>query len=165
MTWEPYLGPGERLVWTGQPRKSVRRWPGLALSGLGLPFLVASYLMLTSGIRYRDGIAAAFELSTLFGGIVFAGFGLYLTLGIWILEATRHRRIRYALTDRAAYAATGTRVDRVPLTLHRAEATLDGDGGGSLRFGPRDRHCDTARIGFEDIADAAHVAKLVEART
>ena len=165
MTFERYLAPGERLVWTGRPRKGVRLWPNAVYSVLGLPFVAGAIFLIRegAGLYGREGIA--FDLAALATGMILAGFGLYLTIGIWVAEATRHMRIRYALSDRAAYIAEGTGMVRTPFTNHPVDATFAEDGSGTLRFGPRDKwNRASPRHAFEDIEDAAHVAELMEAR-
>lgn len=166
MTFEPYLAPGERLIWSGRPRRGVRRWPNLLYTCLGVPFLVGSYLMIRAGTGGLSGEGIVFELATLAGGLVFGAFGLYLAFGVWIVDATRYRRIRYALTERAAYISNGTGIDRIPLAGHPVDSTIAEDGSGTILFGPRDKwNRNAGRASFDDIADAARVAELMEAGT
>lgn len=163
MTWEDYLAPGERLLWEGRPRKGVRVWPAAVFSILGFPFLVGGLFALREGLGFK---APFFDVALIAMGLVFVALGGHLVAGVWIVEATRHRRIRYALSDRAGYIREGTRVDRIPLTGNPVDAVMAEDGSGTIHFGFRDKANRSApRAGFENIADAARVAELLEART
>lgn len=162
MTWDAYMAPGERLLWEGRPRKGARLWPTCLYSALGVPFLIGGALALREGLGLGSPF---FDLAVIAIGLVFAALGSHLVAGVWIAEATRHRRIRYALTDRAGYVRSGTRTDRIPLAGNPVDAVLAADGSGTVRFGLYDKGNRSApRAGFEDIADAAHVADLMEAR-
>lgn len=157
--WSPYLDPDERVIWEGHPRRGMRLWPNLFLSSLGLPFLFIGIYLLRRGLEAVLGLSGVFDLFELFGGVLFTSIGSGLVVGIWVLEATRHRRISYAISDRRAYIRTGRAVEAVPLEGHSVDTTLLPDKSGTILFGPRDfSQKDKARHAFEDIGDAAEVA-------
>lgn len=156
------MAPGEQLLWEGRPRKGMRLWPAGFFSAVGIPFLIGGIFALREGLGLN---APLFDLALVAMGVLFVCFGGYLLAGVWIAEATRHRRIRYALTDRAGYVRTGTRTDRIPFAGNPVDATVADDGSGTVLFGLRDKtNRSVQRAGFEDIADAARVAEMLEAR-
>lgn len=157
--WEPYLDPDEAMIWEGHPRKGIRPWPGLLLSALGLPFLAISAFVLFHGGRLKEPFA---DIGEAMISIVFAIAGLYLLVGIWFKEASRHRRIRYAFSDRRAYIAEGKEVHVVVIRGHAVEPTGIEDGSGTVLFGPRDSGGNSKdRASFDDIDNAEHVAALM----
>lgn len=160
--WAEYFSDEERLVWDGSPRKGMRRWPGTLLSLLGVPVLGAGVFMLAKGGAVQLGPGITFDLALLSMGALFTLMGLYLLVGHWVFEATRHRRIRYAMSDRCAYVATGKTVERIPLARLPVETSTNENGSGTVFFGVRDKwNKSNQRRGFEDIENVEHVASLM----
>ncbi len=160
--WSPYLEPGEAVVWEGKPRKGIQLWPGLIWMILGVPLLIASYFLLTTSPQIASDrlTLETFALKTM--GFVFLVLGVYLLVGEWIRVATRHRRIRYALSDRRAYIGVGGKVEVVPLNGHDIETKPAKDGSGKVLFGIRDKWDKLSpAASFDNIDDVEKVAALI----
>lgn len=168
-TWQDWIGKGERIVWQGAPvRRGPWRAPNLFLFLFGAPFLLAGITIFWNGI-------AALRLSfwPALAGIGLMAFALpFLTAGAAMMFGPALHghlaplRVRYALTDRAAYI--GERWVRRSLTrveLHAGEIDLHLGPPDSIWF-RTERQDDgdgpsTRRVGFADIADGRAVYDLV----
>ena len=101
--------------------------------------------------------------------VPFAGLGLFLVIGQWIAAAQAHRRIRYALSSKAAYVATSWRTDKLesyPILPKTALEIEHGTGYDSVWFHARsetdsDGGLTTSRVGFEGIKDGTEVYRLM----
>lgn len=96
----PELQPGERLLWSGRPDTSRwlvpdDPWLGLVLAG-GLFDLGLSAIILSSNLRAD---VSGFDLVAVLLGLLFAGFGLYLVIGRFIVRRYFGRRTAYGLTN------------------------------------------------------------------
>lgn len=173
-SWDSYLQPGERLLWQGAPLPGVHgkaRLIGLSL--FGLPFLVvggatciAGLMMVIGAQGWADvGLSlfiAAFSLP-------FAGIGLALVFWQWVEAAQAHRKVRYALSNRAAYIARNGRtrsLESYPILRDTAVSLDKARGADTVWFHARiekdsDGDRTTSRIGFENIADGDGVFRLI----
>lgn len=100
----PYLGPGERLLWTGRPDPDVRFAP---VDAFLVPFSVmwGGFAVFWEATVIADGGPPFFVL----WGIPFVLAGLYFIFGRFLYKKRRKRRTAYALTDRRAIVAVGVR--------------------------------------------------------
>ena len=108
--WEDYFQPGEKLLWSGAPEPGFHDWPQtLFMTIFGIPFLAAGAGLSFGGLWFATKAESASQLgmtllATVFG-LPFLGVGLFLVIGQWLLAQAAPRRIRYALSTRAAYVA------------------------------------------------------------
>lgn len=133
------VGPGEKVVWSGQPRTSrfvLATIPilifGLFWTGFSIFWVVIAFL----GSR-QGGVSLIFPLFGL--PFVLIGFGM---LGSPLWAASKARRIVYALTDRRliliepTFAPGGSRVVSLRGNeIGPIERLERGDGSGNLTFG------------------------------
>ena len=174
---EPYLRPGERLLWAGRPDPSVTFTRADALL---VPF---SVLWGGFAIFWEIGVLASGApiLFTLWG-IPFVAAGLYFMVGRFVYKKRRKLRTAYGLTPERALVAVGASalddspVRHVPTSVRR---TRDGRHV-SVSFGSHGRWSRAAFYGntgmeffnfadgpvaFYDVADGeALLAALDRAR-
>jgi hypothetical protein len=169
------LGPGERLLWTGQPRQGIRfysiDWLYLVLSfGVGATF---------TPVLAESWQAQPVEwIGVCFGLAVFS----YL-VWFWVYrlrwDRDRRRRTTYFLTDRHAFivqSPPGAVTHRIVLgTLRHLSHVTRRDGSGTIAFGkwwpePPWSSRDLAPgpslwrpgLAFEQIQDAQAVFALIQ---
>ena len=138
------------------------------------PFLLGGFAALGAGAS----MAFAFDgFGSLIAGIgliafscVFIAVGAGMFAGPWILDGMKHKRERYALSDRAGYVATQwwkRRMNVIPLTADTPVEFNEGRGGtGSVWFRfettvDAEGDVSTKRQGFEAIGDAEYVYGLI----
>lgn len=176
-TWESYLDPGERLLWSGVPAQGVRvTRKGLGSSFASL-FILAFALLWTAGAglgiisgAWRQAEGAMFWFMVLFPvfGLPFIALGLYGVFGHYFDDARQRARTRYALTDRRALIAIDGRERVLRSWPIRPETIVDFLPGpeASLRFAT-DVQVDSegdksyTRVGFERIAEGEKVMRLI----
>ncbi len=103
--WQDFLFEGEELLWQGAPGTRPRPTKaGVILTVIGVFFI------------YQFGPMALYAL--LFGaddvhGVVAGGFGafmfllgLWMAVGIWLLDIRKRKATRYALTNKRAFIAS-----------------------------------------------------------
>lgn len=131
------LGPGERLLWAGQPdgRVRLRRRDAyvfvLGLMGVGFVLEVVALVLIFGG-----PVHPSFP-------VIMAPFALiaaYLSFGRLLVDAQRRRRTHYALTDERIIVVSRLFARQVAsLKLPSIEAlslTQERDGSGTLVLGP-----------------------------
>lgn len=129
----PWLLPGERLVWTGQPRA------GLRLRAADL-YLVPFSLLWCGFVLFwlRGADEAGADLLFLAPGIAFLAAGVYMLAGRFIWDAWLRSRLIYALTDRRVMMLRTGRFARFRAIDLRYLPTLELDdrhgGRGSIAF-------------------------------
>lgn len=115
--WEPYLDPGERLLWTGVPGKGIRLdLPTLGRSAGGI-FFLGFAIFWTGGAAGASKGGALGGLFALFG-LPFIAYGAWLAFGHIVWDAFVRSGTRYAVTDRRAFIATqalGRRLESYPI--------------------------------------------------
>lgn len=173
----PLLRPGETLLWQGAPQPGFHQ-PGtrLLIMAFGLPFLLGGLGMFGTALLQPvvPGTTEwGFSLFLAAFALVFAGIGAFLTLGPVFESHHAATRLRYALTNRAAYILSHLVTDRVQIFPILPSSPIDLDpapkgksGIGTIWFHARtqrDSEGDTylERAGFQNIADAQHVYHLL----
>ncbi len=170
--WEDYFESGETLLWQGQPRPMRRPSIGaIFLAVFGIPFLVAGlfiFFTAIAGLAGADNGVGNWAMAgfMLVFSLPFIGAGAGMMFGPWYMQANAHRKVRYALSNKRAYIATqwwskslqsvlidpdGTvTLENDRDVFFRTEIGQDGDGDKT-----------TQRKGFENIADADEVYRLI----
>lgn len=125
---------GERVVWTGHPcRGPILRPVDLFLIPFSL--LWAGGVIVWNVIAWTRGADLLFRLF----GIPFLLFGLYITVGRFLIDVILRRRMLYAVTDRRVLIMRqGRATQSTSLDIGRLPALeLDErpDGSGTIRFG------------------------------
>jgi hypothetical protein len=138
---ERELSPGERLVWSGQPRGGFRL---RAADAFLIPFSVAwcgfavfwEVMALKIAGKGGDPIAAVFPLF----GVPFVIVGLYLVFGRFVVDARVRERTFYGITNERIIIVSGLfgrRTKSLNLrTLSDISLTERPDGSGTITFGP-----------------------------
>lgn len=131
---QPYLQPGERVLWTGRPAAGLRLGPRDAFL---VPFSI-----------FWLGFVAFWEWSVLRGsgspimllfGAVMLVFGLFFLIGRFFVDAAVRGGTVYAVTDRRALIVRrffGERLLSAPLGGQLRLKGRNGDRG-TLEFGPQ----------------------------
>jgi hypothetical protein len=130
----PYLDPGERLLWSGQPRGGIRLRPQDAFI---IPFILWC------------GFAIFWEVSVIYTGapfffmlwgVPFVLIGLYFVFGRFFVDARSRQRTFYGVTNERILIVSGLfsqQVQSLSLrTLADLSLTQRSDGSGTIRFGP-----------------------------
>ena len=118
---QPYLRPGEQLLWVSRPDPAVRFTPA---DGYLIPFSIlwGGFALSWEAAVLASGAPPFFVLF----GLVFACVGLYFIFGHFIVKARRKRRTAYGLTADRAMVAEGTSslsdspVKNVPTSIRRS---------------------------------------------
>lgn len=174
--WQSYFKPGERLLWQGAPEPGFGHpWKSLALILFGIPFLLGGIGILIYGL-HRLALAATgsdtgLAVFVMAFSLPFIAFGSFLSLGPIIEACTAARRIRYALSTRAAYIARSglsRKVEVYPLIPATALEIEKGRRGDTVWFHARqepsaDEGLFARHAGFRNIADGERVYHLIRA--
>lgn len=171
--WSPHLRQGERLLWEGAPLRGFHK-PGksLILMAFGLPFLLAGIGVVLYGLQRfntapssSDAGLAVFVVAS---GLPFVVIGSFLFFGPIHEAMILPRRLRYALTSRAAYIFRSTlsqKLEVYPITPSTSLELEKGKGADSVWFHARlEKGPDgpaTAHVGFCNIADGEKVFHLI----
>lgn len=135
---QPYLQPGERIVWTGQPDPH-------RLVGSKDLFLIPFSLMWGGGTLFWEGSViwaylhgpGAAPVFFLFWGIPFVVIGQYLIWGRFIVKRWDRKRTIYAVTNQRALVLRGPSLQSMFLNqLQSINQSVRADRSGSLEFGP-----------------------------
>jgi hypothetical protein len=100
---QPYLRPGEQLLWSGRPDPDVRLTPA---DGFLIPF---SILWTSFALFWEIGVATADNTSPIGAvfGIPFLAVGCYMVAGRFIYKRYRKQRTAYGITPQRALIAVG----------------------------------------------------------
>jgi len=172
--WETYFEPGERLLWQGAPEPGFEH-PGksLFLIAFGLPFLIGGVALFIFGL-HRLTLAttssdAGLALLVMAFSLPFGGAGAFLGLGPVIVACTASRRVRYALSTRAAYimrSYLSRKLEVYPLLPATALELEKGKRADTVWFHARqepsaDSGFYTVYSGFRNITDGEQVFHLI----
>jgi hypothetical protein len=170
----PLLRPGEQVLWSGAPVPGVhQRGKAAVLMIFGLPFLMIGLGLFVSPMVRPAGpllsAEGAVDLFLMVLALPFAALGGFLVFGPWIEARTSARLRHYVLTDRAAFVLSrmlGSRVAVYPILPQTPVILETGRRAGTVWVhARRERVSDGGqteeRAGFENIAEAEHVARLI----
>ena len=134
----PYLGPKERLVWTGRPTQGLRL---TAHDGLPIPFSLAwCGFVIFWNVQVWTRVPGDLQAGWLFKlwGVPFLLVGLYMVAGRFLADAWARSRTVYGLTGQRAILVRrlwGEQVLTAPLD-HSVQLKRSARGG-DLEFGYR----------------------------
>ena len=160
------LQPGEVLLWEGAPE------PGIHFQRSDLFAIPFSLLWCGFAIFWEISvIAAGGPLLFKIWGVPFVLMGLYITVGRFFFRARQLARTRYAVTDRRVIIADRRETVFLPygqIPLLQKEVRANGTGTiwfqPPTSYGAGKHHRRVPGVGFEEIADAERVYKLIESR-
>jgi hypothetical protein len=132
------LMPGERLLWSGQPRRAVR-FQGATVFHICFSLLVAGVAM----YRLTQAIGSGAPALLIGWRIVFLAIALGFVASWFVAHAWRRGRTAYGLTDQRAIIIEpkirgGHEMKCMPLrTLGNADLSENPDGSGTITLGDR----------------------------
>jgi hypothetical protein len=115
---EPYLRPGEQLLWAGRPDPAVHLTPA--------DVFVIPFSLLWGGFALfwtYSAAAGGAPLPFVLFGVPFVALGLYMLVGRFVYKAQRKRATAYGVTTERVLVAVGDRslsdtpVRHQPLTV------------------------------------------------
>jgi len=141
--FQPYLLPGERVLWSGQPKQ------GLALSGRDALLIPFSLLWGGFAIFWNVGVWTDFPNTGISAdwlfklwGLPFLIVGLYLIVGRFFHDVIIRRNLHYAVTDRRVLILRGNNspklTSRDVKLLPMLELTEYRGGRGTIAFDSED---------------------------
>jgi hypothetical protein len=128
------LGAGERLVWSGRPRRGIRLTASDA-------FLVPFSLMWCGFAVFweKNAIGMGAPLFFMVWGVPFVAMGLYMVFGRFIADAARRGKTFYGLTDRRAIIVSGVFAREVKsldlATMSEISVSERADRSGTISLG------------------------------
>ncbi len=143
---ETYLDPGEKLLWSGQPKQGVRLQAGDAFMipsvccGAVSPWLGrAPHFERLSSPKPPQGPAWIFQWLFPLWGVPFVAMGFYVIFGRFFYDAASRRKTWYGLTDRRLIIVKSLFTRKVTSFDHATMANLNlverGDHSGDILFG------------------------------
>ncbi len=136
-----HLDPGERLLWTGQPRSGIRlRGSDIFLIPFSLVWggfaIFWEYMALTSISKAPGPVAIIFPLF----GLPFVLVGLYLIFGRFFVDARSRARTFYGITNERVIIVSGLFSQQIKSLdfedLREVSLTQHSDGSGTITLGP-----------------------------
>ena len=133
-TFRGRLLSGERILWTGQPKRGLMFAPRDILL---VPFslLWCGFAIFWESMAFADGAPGFFPL----WGAMFVCIGLYFVAGRFIVDAWIRSGISYALTDQRILILRSSPFAKFIAVDVRNAASIDlserSDGSGTIRFG------------------------------
>ncbi len=128
------LNPGERILWSGQPRQ-------------GIIFRAGDLFFIPFGLIW-GGFALFFAYMTIAGGaplvvvligVVFGALGAYVIVGRFFVDMLQRRNTYYALTDKRAIIMSGIFAQHIKAllikNLSEVGVTTRRNGTGTITFG------------------------------
>jgi hypothetical protein len=148
--FQPYLLPGERILWTGRPKQ------GLVLSSRDTLLIPFSLMWGGFAIFWNLGVwtivpAGGSNPGWFFRlwGLPFLIIGLYLIFGRFIHDADIRKRLFYAVTDQRVLVLRGSKITSLDLRrLPRLELSEHRDGTGTIAFEEGNSFFTGGRNGF-----------------
>ena len=132
---ERELSSGERLLWSGQPRRGLRL---RASDAFVIPFslLWCGFAIFWEFTVVSKGAPFFFML----WGVPFVLIGLYMVFGRFFADSRARERTLYGVTNERIIIVGGLfsrQTKSLPVrTLSDVSLTENGDGSGTIRFGP-----------------------------
>ncbi len=128
------LDPGERVLWTGQPKQGVRLRGSDALM---IPFSLfwAGFAFFWEWSVIQSGAPLLFTL----WGIPFVAIGIYIVVGRFFVDSWQRSKTHYAVTNERILIVDGIR----KITVRNAQLSgladislaEDSNGAGTITFG------------------------------
>ena len=131
----PHLDPGERLLWSGQPRSGIR------LRGQDA-FLIPFSILWCGGAIFWEAsvIRTGAPFFFMLWGVPFVLAGLYIVFGRFIVDARSRARTYYGVTSERILIVSGLFTQQTKSlqlrTLTDVSLTQRGDRSGTITFGP-----------------------------
>ena len=103
--WQDFLFEGEALLWEGAPATGLRPTKfGIIFTVLGALFMYFFGPVVVRALSSGSGSAEALII----GGLAALMFllGLWMAVGIWLLDIRKRKATRYALTNKRAFVAS-----------------------------------------------------------
>jgi hypothetical protein len=165
------LGPGEALLWSGQPRK-------------GIVFRLSDAAMIPFSLLW-GGFAIFWEVAVITSGapfmtiwgIPFVVIGLHMIFGRFFLDAKQRDKTYYGVTNERAIIVSGLFSKKVTSlnlrTISNISLEQKSDGSGTITFGPANSRPwwntsaswplsrQPIEPGFEMIQDAKKVDEII----
>lgn len=128
------LDPGERVLWTGQPKQ------GVLLRGSDA-FLIP-FSLLWAGFAFFwewSAIQTGAPLAFLLWGVPFVAMGIYMVIGRFFVESWQRSKTHYAVTNERILIVDGIRRETVRTSrlgdLADISLSIHSDGAGTITFG------------------------------
>ena len=162
----PYLGPGESVLWRGCPGK------GHLLTGADV-FLIPFSIFWCGFVIFWEVnvISIGAPLIFMLWGIPFICVGLYFTVGRFFHMAWMRRHTAYVITNRKIIRACGNRIDMIEsrnMPPVRINAFRDGSGTIQIGYPTYHRHRGTGwnssathLFTLENIPEVARVERII----
>jgi len=103
--WQDFLFEGEELLWEGSPGTGLRPTKfGIVFTVLGALIMYFFGPIVLRALSSGSGSSEALII----GGLAAAMFmlGLWMAVGIWLLDIRKRKATRYALTNKRAFVAS-----------------------------------------------------------
>lgn len=163
----PVLSDGEKLLWSGRPRRLFSLQPSDYIRLVLSAVLMVVFFGLFSDIHWDPDASLDRYLVPIFFFLVALTIGLATPIHGALLRA----RTVYGLTDRRAIIVAGSDVTSVPIAdWEDFDYDLNADGSGTITFGPRpddmtgalSRYPPPPPPAFQSIDNVAQVYELMQ---
>jgi len=162
--FQPHLGSGERLLWTGRPKQGIRLTSG---DGFMIPFSLmwGGFALYWEIGVLRSGAPGAMALF----GIPFVIMGIYIILGRFFVDAYGRSKTFYGLSETRVLIKSGvfkSEVKSVSIAnLDEIDLSENRNGRGTITLGksPFDSYRGFARAGWPGIKKAAMLDTIEDA--
>ena len=163
----PYIGPGESILWRGCPGK------GHLFTGSDVLMIPFSILWCGFAIFWEASVlSAGAPLLFKLWGIPFVCVGLYITVGRFFHMAWMRKRTAYVITNKKIIRARGNRIDMIEgRNMPPVQISAFRDGSGTIRIGfptyYRRRNSvswngtDSSVFSLENIPEVARVERII----
>ncbi len=136
---ERELGSGERLVWSGQPRRGIRLTPAdIFVIPFSLFWCGFSIFWVYMALKATKSAGPAGVVFPLFG-LPFVAIGLHMVFGRFIADARVRERTFYGITSERIIIVSGLSARQTKSlnlrTLTDISLTERPDGSGTITFG------------------------------
>lgn len=132
-SFQQFLLPGERLLWTGRPTGGLNLRPADWFL-IPFSFVWIAFVIFWNVAVWAGGGPMFFRLF----GLLFLAVGVYFLFGRFLLDARSRARTRYAVTERRILTSKedGSNLRFLDIrNLPSLELSEQRDGSGTIRFG------------------------------